>query len=299
MTISSRAYVSEDDYAALRRFFMELPGMRTQAGPFGATVGDLDWWRFHHEDVDQMLNCQLWIDDSRDAVVGFTWPEGNAIDLYCDPRARAIEPEMISWAVARVQKRGESSITIVACDKDRDRQIALDRAGFSATEAHYTFRGQPLVGRRFEPVLAEGYRFGDLVDADDATIEARVNVHRAAWDRSKYTVEKQRRVMGSPTYRPDLDLVAISANGEYATCMIVWFDAYNRIGVFEPVGCHPDHRQKGLTKAVMYEGMRRLQALGAERAFVNSWHESLPANRLYDSAGFQVVDRQRKWKLSF
>jgi ribosomal protein S18 acetylase RimI-like enzyme len=65
--------------------------------------------------------------------------------------------------------------------------------------------------------------------------------------------------------------------------------------VFEPVGCHPDYRQRGLTRAVMLEGMARLKALGARKAFVNSLATSLPANRLYESSGFRLVDRQRKW----
>ena len=113
------------------------------------------------------------------------------------------------------------------------------------------------------------------------------------------TVERYRKARSLPGFRAEHDLVAVAPDGTIAAFAIIWNDGVTGVGVFEPVGCHPDHRQKGLTKAVMYEGMRRLQALGAERAFVNSWHASLPANRLYESAGFQVVDRQRKWTLTF
>lgn len=297
MAIVSRAYQTEADYAALRQFLLNLPEGVVSAG--NVTVGDLDWWRFHHENVDKMLDVQLWIDDERDAVIGFAWPEAESIDVFVDRRFREIEPEMIDWAIAHSRASGDATLTIVSNDRDRDRQTALTKRGFDGTDAHYTYRGQSLEKVIPAPVLPDGYRFGDLVNADAATIEARVEVHRAAWAPSKYTVEKQLRVMGSPTYRPDLDLVVIGPGDAFASCTIVWLDAQNEIGVFEPVGCHPDHRQLGLTKALMYEGMYRLQALGAKRAFVNSWHASIPANHLYESAGFQLVDRQRKWTLTF
>jgi GNAT superfamily N-acetyltransferase len=297
MTVISRAYQTEADYSALRRFLMELPDVPNSH--VNVATGDLDWWRYSHQDVDRMLTVQLWIDDSRNAVVGFAWPEAEAIDIFVDPRFRQLEPEMINWAIAHSQANGDASLTIVANDRDRDRQIALTKCGFESTDAHYTYRGRSLETEIPNPAIAEGYRFGDLVGADDACIQARVDVHRAAWDPSKYTVEKQRRVMASPTYRPDLDLVVIGPGEAFATCTIVWYDAQNQFGVFEPVGAHPDHRRLGLTAAMMYEGMRRLRALGARRVYVNSWHASIPANKLYESCGFQLVDHQRKWTLKF
>jgi ribosomal protein S18 acetylase RimI-like enzyme len=101
--------------------------------------------------------------------------------------------------------------------------------------------------------------------------------------------------MQSPTYRPELDLVVIGPGEAFATCTIIWFDEQNRIGVFEPVGCHPQYRRRGLTKAMMFEGMRRLQALGAERAFVASAHDNAASNHLYESCGFQFIERVRNW----
>jgi ribosomal protein S18 acetylase RimI-like enzyme len=291
MAVFSRPYQSEDDYAALRRFLVNLPGMRISAG--NCTIGDLDWWRFHHDDPDYMQNVQLWLDGGE--VVGWVWPEKSDGDLFVHPTYRQIEGEMIDWLIASARSRGEAELTIVANDRDRLRQQALAERGFVRTDAHYTYRGRSLEWSIPVPVLPDGFRFGDSVGVDDAYVEARVNVHRAAWEPSRMTVAKHRAVMQAPTYQPDLDLVVIGPGEAFATCTIVWFDEQNRIGVFEPVGCHPAFRRRGLTRTMMFEGMRRLQKLGAERAFVNSWHESLPANRLYESCGFQLIDRQRKW----
>ncbi len=75
----------------------------------------------------------------------------------------------------------------------------------------------------------------------------------------------------------------------------MWFDEANRVGVFEPVGCHPDFQRRGLAKAVMIEGLRRLQALGAQTACVLDWHDDVAPARLYDQMGFRELDRNYRW----
>ena len=47
---------------------------------------------------------------------------------------------------------------------------------------------------------------------------------------------------------------------------IVWLDSDNKAGLFEPVACLPDYRRRGLSRAMVVEGLRRLKALGAESA---------------------------------
>ncbi len=111
------------------------------------------------------------------------------------------------------------------------------------------------------------------------------------------TVEKHLAVMASPTYRPELDLVVVAPDDSFAAFCIVWFDEVNHMGVFEPVGCHSAHRRRGLTRALMYEGMRRLRDLGATTAHVLAHGSADAAPGLYASAGFQVIDQCRAWQI--
>jgi ribosomal protein S18 acetylase RimI-like enzyme len=104
--------------------------------------------------------------------------------------------------------------------------------------------------------------------------------------------------MDAPTYRADLDLVAVAPDGAFAAFGIVWLDIANRLGVFEPVGTHPAHRRQGLGQAILSEGMRRLQRLGARAVYVNSRGEDVAASRLYESVGFGLFDRNHAWKKS-
>ena len=95
------------------------------------------------------------------------------------------------------------------------------------------------------------------------------------------TVSEYKQVQEAPDYREDLDLYVKGPDGEYVSCCIVWYDTYNRMGIFEPVCTHPDFRRKGFGKAVVMEGVRRIAALGADRAWVGS---GLP---FYEAIGFE------------
>lgn len=97
-------------------------------------------------------------------------------------------------------------------------------------------------------------------------------------------------------YRSELDLVVTAPDGSFAAYCIAWYDAANRIGVFEPVGCHPAHRRQGLTKVLLFEGMRRLAGLGARAAFVGTNGTNVAAAALYSSVGFQLLDRKCVWE---
>ena len=94
------------------------------------------------------------------------------------------------------------------------------------------------------------------------------------------------------------DLVVVAPDGTFAAFCSIWFDEFNRIGTFEPVGTHPDHRRLGLAKAMMCEGLRRLKDLGATVAFVGTGYDA-PANRLYESVGFTEFDVVDHWQKEF
>ncbi len=97
----------------------------------------------------------------------------------------------------------------------------------------------------------------------------------------------------APDYRKDLDLYVVSPDGKHVSCCIVWYDDYNRIGILEPVGTHPDFRGRGLGKGVVLEGIRRAAALGAETVWVGS------GQRFYEEIGFQKKCKSYRWTKKF
>lgn len=86
-------------------------------------------------------------------------------------------------------------------------------------------------------------------------------------------------------YRAELELYCVNDEGLPVAFCNVWFDESNKIAVLEPVGCDPDYRQKGLTKACVYEALNRVHALGAQNAFVGS------NQQFYKKIGFREIAR--------
>ncbi len=100
-----------------------------------------------------------------------------------------------------------------------------------------------------------------------------------------------RALMRLPGYARDLDLVAVTSEGISAAYVNGWLDPVNRIGDFGPVGARPDFRRRGLTRAVLLEGMRRMQTRGMDRVCVSTGESNTAAQQLYESVGFRAVNR--------
>ena len=295
--IYSRHYQGDDAYHRLRSFLTEIYPLVTPN--VYCTVGDLDWWRGIDDDQNAILSARLWFDDDK-RVVGFVWPwpKQRQVDLIVHPDYRACEPEMLEWAEQSAKERDPGSegavVSTWSFAKDEVRQALLRERGYERQNGFFAFRGRPLAAKVPMAGLPTGYALRHFRGEED--IERRVAVHRDAFAPSRMTAAKHRAVMRSPSYRPELDLVVEAPDRSFAAFSIVWFDDVNRIGVFEPVGTHAAHRRRGLGRAMMFEGMRRLRNLGAETAHVNSWLADGPAAALYDSVGLTVLDRNHEWR---
>jgi ribosomal protein S18 acetylase RimI-like enzyme len=297
MSFTARPIEGEDDYQRVRRMLVAATADNER---HYCSVGDLDWWRFTSNDPDPLGTARLWLDG--DEAIGLVWPGSDRADVLYHPQHRDLEDAMLDWAEARhrEQHAGENVIplfTTYAFDGDAERVARLQRRGYQRTDDCYRYRRRPLDGPVPTPILPEGYTLRHVTG--EADLEARVNAHRAAFAPSKMTTTKHRAVMTSPTYRPELDLIAVAPDGSFASYCIAWYDEANRIGVFEPVGTDPAFQRRGLGKAVMTEGLRRLQALGARVAYVVTNGDNEGANPLYESLGFRVVDEDHAWTKTF
>ncbi len=157
-------------------------------------------------------------------------------------------------------------------------------------------RSRPLTQPVPDSVPPDGYTVRALGDESELPARSWLSwkgFHPDEPDDKYQGWEWYKNVQRVPLYRRDLDIVAVASDGELAAFCTVWFDDVTRTAVFEPVATHPDHQKRGLGKAVMNEGLRRAQQLGANLATVSSYSDG--AHALYASMGFTEFDLLEPW----
>jgi len=134
------------------------------------------------------------------------------------------------------------------------------------------------------PALPDGHSFQSAKGIEDAA--ALAEVHNACF-RVNWTSELYRKVMESPGYAPERELVIQAPDGTYVAFSIIWYDHLNRTGLFEPVGTHKDHRRRGFGRAIVLYGMQQMSAAGMEFATVAHFGQNEAARGLYQACGFK------------
>lgn len=277
----ARAYRDGDlaAMAALVREAWAAHGPRVEC-----TSGDLSWRMYRNAGVRPDQDIHLW-ESEAGRLLGFAWRSNTSreVDLFLFPRASApaLVPVMLEWI------RATGGGTAWALASNAPLVAALRTAGWGPTGGCYLHLARTLDAlpeRRSVP----GYRVRAVRGPEE--VEARAAVHRRGFGTGRVTPEVYARVMRAPGYRQDLDLVAEAEDGELAALALCWCDAATGMGALEPVATAPEHRRRGLARALVVEGLWRLRDLGARTAVVYA-REGDAAAALYEAAGFRVVDR--------
>lgn len=305
-SIYSRPFAGDDDFWRVRNLLVETYPITPLA--FNWDIRRWEGQRFYEAETSQptrMLGrVQLW--ESADGrLVGAVNPEGHGnAHLQLHPDFRQLEPEMVAWAEAHLAEPSsdgtQRQLEIFVNDDDPLRQQLLVARGYRKTTERGVTRRLRLDQHRLEePQLAPGYTLRTTQPEDLRDCQQIANLLNAAFNRTFHNArEYQNFTRLAPSFRRDLDLVAVTSGGAFAAYVGIPYDEINRYGIFEPVCTHPDHRRHGLARTLMVEGLRRLQALGARDVSVGTG-DMIPANRLYDSIGFSEVEKGYNWQKIF
>lgn len=211
-----------------------------------------------------------------------------AVD-WRDPAGADVLVELVAWA----ESRSDQPFTTSYAASDDDAAAVLRGLGYidDSAEPFGIYLRQRL--RSDEQPTLDGYRFTTMADLDDA--ELRAEAHRVAWDGSTRSADDVRSTMAQWPYRPDLDIIVLTDQGEPAGSAIIWFDDSYEYGEFEPVGIASTHRGLGLGAALLRFGLARLRAAGATHAVVGArGDDDYPVpRRLYASVGFERFTTQQ------
>jgi mycothiol synthase len=269
----------------------------------GYHPGDLNWWLYYgHAEKDPSQYITLWEDDAGALVAWafYTFEERSA-DVGIHPRLRGTADEIaiLLWVEAALMETtkadpDQAAVTIFAHDDEAARMAHLASRGFTASDELVCF-SRDIRAPIPPPVLPEGFRFLDQMDA--AYADQRADVHFQAFSpHSMMTGARYRRFMTAPRYDPALDIVVVAPDGRFAAYAMGWNDAESRVSTFEPVGTRPEFQRRGLGRAALLEGMRRMQARGMETATVMASTSVADNSAFYKSAGFTIVSHVRAYK---
>ena len=265
-----------DDLAAALRVLREWP---YDGAPVPLHPGDVGWfWRFGAEATAEAV--RTWSRDGRLLALGM-------LDA----------PRVLRLALAPDAEDDEELAGRIADDLTDPDRVLPEGEGFveartgTALNALLVDRGwgpddpwAPLVRDLSGPVGDCGLR---VEVTTPATAPVRVEVQRAAFDRSTFTVERWGAMAAGPAYAEARCLVGFDEQGTAVAAATVWSAGPGRPGLLEPVGAHRDHRGRGHGRAISVAAAATLRDLGSSSAWVCTPASNVAAVAAYASAGFE------------
>lgn len=295
--IRARLFEKEEDFLRMQNLIREnyLYSDR-QLSP---SPSDLDYWRYiYDESPDGVKGAKLWFDDENGKVLAFGWMNEDAVDFVCHDKQEALQNQIIEWTEEERLKAEDDEVVnclyIFDCDKEGE-AIALQK-GYRKSKVFNYYGKRDLKEPIPRAQLPDGYTIKSIETEEEIRMRAGMNDlagNEITPDKYKYFMKH------ANTYRQDLDLIAVSPDGEVAGFCTVWYDDVCKVGMFEPYAVHCDHLRKGLGRSLLLEGMRRLFALGCLAVYVThaglDSDESDPALALNEAVGFKKVADNYLW----
>lgn len=252
-------------------------------------AGDLVWRTLQHAHYQPEREIYIW--ELGGETAGFVLQKRLGFDFTVAPwLAREGRRELMATMLAHAERQARESsqggnLVTSASKSDLESALALQAAGYVRDNDDMYALERLLSEEIPAPALSEGF---GVRHPEPHELGERVDIHLEVWDPSKFSLESYLNIRSAPVYRPDLDLVGVTPEGQFASYCIVWYDPLNGMGEFEPVGTRKAWQRKGLGKAVLLEGFRRLRKLGAKKAVVYCHENNLA---FYQSAGFEEVNQ--------
>jgi len=309
MNLICKQYETPDDYWRMREFFRALH--IADPRPSGTwDVCTFDYWRWHTlENVWERPPEELRYWETADGAIAAVLVYGDP--GVCHPMA---DPEVATEELlGEMLERAESEFLWTL---DDGRQVLFPWAdvgdgmlsavleargcelhsGGHATQYH----GWRSLQEAPTPTeIPEGYILRTMGDSDEHPLRSLASwrvFHSGEPDEgADLTGAWYGNVKRAPTYRRDLDVVAVAEeSGDIVAFSTCYFDDVARTGNIVLAGDARPHLQEKLERAVVVETLSRLHHLGAVGAYL-SWFESEPGS-IYESAGFEAQAVSRAWR---
>lgn len=247
-------------------------------------------------------DVRVWEDDG--APVGFALVQPSCSELNfvlkeCGRRTEA-EEQIMEWAARRFREaaaeQSRPAFFFTSAGESDDRRAGLlGRYGFTPDGSHCVYMRHPLDGHIPAPELPEGFAVRPLAGSHESGEYARAR--RNAFWMENFTEEWHGRVLETPFYVPELNLIAEAPCGTFAAFCLSWIEPrpYAQAGALrgylQTLGTRPRFRNLGLGRALLLETLRRFQALGARDGVGVVDAGNANALRLYEAGGVRRLQK--------
>jgi mycothiol synthase len=209
--------------------------------------------------------------------------------------------EMLKFIESTVplEKHGDEQVELKLFINETKRWLedSLAQKGYIKNDECIYYNVQDL-NKTYVPILPYGLQFvdgNDIKDQKARLLCCHLGFHPE--DEPDRLPVKDFNMEYAPTFTPDLQLMMQDDKGNLCSYCVIWYDEKLRIGMFEPVCTRKDYRMRGIGKAMLTEGLRRLKEMGAEKAYVHSWGDG--RCKFYNSAGFSTYYSDYPWKKKY
>jgi predicted N-acetyltransferase YhbS len=298
MTVKVRRYGYARDYEAVSRFFIET---------YEPTDKLPNWmqprWEYMHAHpfVEEVPLELIAVFEDEGRIVGLAHPEEKLTFIYFQRRRGYdhILPAMFDHADEFFGgpsiMLGRDIIGLFINDFDEPLETMARDRGYELLEGHQEGYSKLAIDEPVpEVVLPLGYRLQSLADENDHR-----KINRCLWRGFNHEGEipedeaaRRGVAQGAPNFRKDHTIVAVEPGGDYVSYAGIWYVPENGFAYVEPVATDPDYRRMGLGTAAVLESVRRVQAEGAEVAWVGSDQE------FYKAIGFEKMFQRNLWAKS-
>jgi len=293
-TLTLRTDQNEGDFWRIRNFSREVFLLNGRL-EHSWNVARLDYWRWH-----LVTNCgfaesvetatMLWENENREIAAVLTNFGGGELRLHVHPdfRSTELEIEMLACAekhYATLLEDGRCGLILPIFADDDPRQESATLCGFEKRPGwnHHYWRN--LDAPIPDITVPSGYTIRSMGTEDEHPARSWASWRAFHSDETDQNYDGDyswySNIQSTPLYRRDLDIVAAAQDGSIAAFCTIYYDDYTRSAVTVLVGTAAEHWRRGLGKAVIFEGMRRLKHVGCTRVFATASDE--PADALYHS----------------
>ncbi|MCW4011847.1 MAG: GNAT family N-acetyltransferase [Candidatus Bathyarchaeota archaeon] len=260
-----------------------------------AETGGLENWlptRFENNSRSMDPGIQLWF--NADTLVGLVVPDSTLLYyVMVHPDYIELYSEMVTWLEAYSRSTWKGTLRVIEMDGETKRENVLQERGFTRDRVSGIFRVRNLSSPVPDFKLPEGFSVRSVTpdDFDELASCIRQVFGHGEWFNRDILLENS----AASYYHPDLDLVAVDEEGKIASFCTFRLDPPTGLTELEPMGALAEYRNRGIGRALICEGFRRLKEYDPSMLFIGEAANTPPANRLYELTGFTERYDMIRW----